>query len=162
MVPRGPPSDPGGPSLGLQPFLGNFILFSDIMSLMSAVTSCVTSWCHMCTGHVTFCYKRSADTLFKALLTLVHSSSLPLSPACGWCLTYVGHDTSGASPSWSLFPLNVIIVLALVNSTMSPEGTLVSQRDPVVSPHSLSVPLPQDCCAFWLVPVCIVVGVTPK
>ena len=29
-------------------------------------------------------------------------------------------------------------------------------------PHSLSVLLPQDCCAFWLVPVCIVVEATPK
>ena len=29
-------------------------------------------------------------------------------------------------------------------------------------PHSLTVPLPQDCCAFRLVPVCIVVEATSK
>ena len=35
----------------------------------------------------------------------------------------VGHDASSASPGWSLFPLTVIIVLALVNSAVSPAGT---------------------------------------
>ena len=29
-------------------------------------------------------------------------------------------------------------------------------------PHSLTVPLPQDCSAFWLVPECIVVEATSK
>ena len=29
-------------------------------------------------------------------------------------------------------------------------------------PHSLSVPLSQDCCAFRLLPMCIVVEVTPR
>ena len=36
-------------------------------------------------------------------------------PMCGWCLTCVGRDASSMS--------NVIIVLALVNSTVSPAGT---------------------------------------
>ena len=100
------------------------------------------------------------------LLTLgvlfVCSSGLPLPPTYGWCLTHVGHDVSSASPGWSLLPSSVIIVLALVNSAVSPKGTYVSQWDLGVSPHSLSVPLPQDCCAFWLVPMCIVVEVSPK
>ena len=73
---------------------------------------------------------------------------------------HVGHDASSMSPGWSLLPSNIIVVLALVNSAVSPAGTLVSQQDPGVPPHSLSVPLPQDCCAFWLVPVCIMVGVS--
>ena len=75
---------------------------------------------------------------------------------------HAGHDVSSASPGWSLLPSNLIIVLALVNSTVSPAGTQVSQQDPGVLLHSLLVPLPQDCCAFWLVPVCIVLGVTLK
>ena len=33
---------------------------------------------------------------------------------------------------------------------------------PGVLPHPLTVPLPQDCCAFWLVPVSIMVEVTLK
>ena len=44
-------------------------------------------------------------------------------PVCGWCLTRVGHDASSTSPSWSLLPSNVIIVLAFVNSAVSQEGT---------------------------------------
>ena len=35
--------------------------------------SCVTSQCHMCMGHVTFCYKRSANASFEALLALFSS-----------------------------------------------------------------------------------------
>ena len=69
---------------------------------------------------------------------------------------------SSASPGWSLLPSNVIIVLALVNSTVSPAGTQVSQRDLGVQLNSLLVPLPQDCCAFRLVPVCIMLGVMLK
>ena len=45
-------------------------------------------------------------------------------PMCGWCLTRVGHDASSTSPGWGLLPLTVIIVLALVNSAVSPVGTL--------------------------------------
>ena len=81
---------------------------------------------------------------------------------CSWCLTRVGHDVSSASPGWSLLPSNVIIVLALVNSAMSPVGTQVSQQDLGVPLYSLLVPLPQDCCAFRLVPVCIMLGATLK
>ena len=54
---------------------------------------------------------------------LVHLSGLPLPPAYGWCLTRVGRNVSSTSLGWSLLPSNVIIVLALVNSAVSPEGT---------------------------------------
>ena len=96
--------------------------------------SCVTSWHHTCTGHMTFCYKRSADTSLEALflalgLWFAHSSGSPLSPMYGWCLTHVGHDMSSVSPGWSLLPSSVIIVLALVNSTVSTQGDLgISMR----------------------------------
>ena len=36
---------------------------------------------------------------------------------------HVGRDMSSTSLGWSLLPSNVIIVLALVNSAMSPVGT---------------------------------------
>ena len=74
----------------------------------------------------------------------------------------VSHDMSSASPGWSLLPSSIFIVLALVNSDVSHCGTSVSQRDPGVLPHSLTVPLPQDCSAFRLVPECIVVETTSK
>ena len=94
--------------------------------LGGAVMSCVMSRPHTCTGHVTFCYKRLANASFKALLALglwfVHSSGLPLPPAYGWCLMHVRCDTSSVSLGWSLLPSSVIIVLALVNSTVSPRG----------------------------------------
>ena len=66
------------------------------------------------------------------------------------------------SLGWSLLPSNIIIVLALVSSTVSPVGIQVSQRDPGVLLNSLLVSLPQDCCAFQLVPVCIVLGAMLK
>ena len=44
-------------------------------------------------------------------------------PAGGWCLMHVGRDASSTSPGWSLLPSTVIIVLALVNSAVSPAGT---------------------------------------
>ena len=44
-------------------------------------------------------------------------------PVGGWCLTLVGHDASSASQGWSLLPSTVIIVLVLVNSTVSPADT---------------------------------------
>ena len=44
-------------------------------------------------------------------------------PMCGWCLMHVGHNMSSASLGWSLLPSTVIIVLALVNSAVSPVGT---------------------------------------
>ena len=93
------------------------------------VMSWVTSQHHMCSGHVTFFYKRLAGTLFDALFhsfssceLLVHTPGLPLSAACGWCLMCVGHDVSSVSPGWNLLPSSVIIVLALVNNTMSHRG----------------------------------------
>ena len=80
-------------------------LFSDITSSGGAMMSCVTSQHCTCIGHMTFCYKRSADTSFKALLAhlalssrlLVHPLGSPLSPAYGWCLMCVGRDVSSAS-----------------------------------------------------------------
>ena len=100
-------------------------LFSDVMSPGDAMTSCVTSQLCTCTGHMIICYKRLALLALGALGSrpLVHPSGLPLSPASGWCLMRVGHDTSSMSPGWSLLPSSVIIVLALVNSAMSPRGT---------------------------------------
>ena len=106
-------------------------LFLDVTSSGGAVTSCVMSWHRTCTGHVTFYYKRSANASFEALLAhlalgsrqLVHPSGSSLSPMYGWCLTCVGFDMSSASPGWSLLPSSVIIVLALVNSAVSPKGT---------------------------------------
>ena len=129
------------------------------------------SWCCMCMGHVTFKYKSSHNASFWALLLwqllllvwfLVCPSGSPLAPVYGWCPMCVGHDASSTSLGWSLLPSSVFIVLALVNSNVSHRGTWVSQRDPEVPPHSLTVPLLQDCCAFWLVPVCIVVEATSK
>ena len=75
---------------------------------------------------------------------------------------HVGHNKSSTSPGWSLLPSSILIVLALVNSDVPHQGTWVSQRDPRMLPHSLTVLLPQDCCAFWLVPVSIVVEATSK
>ena len=118
--------------------------------------SYVTSWLCTCTNHVIDCYKRSA---LLAHWALIGSS---VRSAYTWCLMRVGRDASCTSLGWSLPPSSIIIVLALVNSAVSPKGTQVSQRDLGVSPHSLSVPLPQDCCAFWLVPMCIMVEATLK
>ena len=42
----------------------------------------------------------------------------------GWYRTHVGHDISSASPSGSLLPSTIIIVLALVNSAASTVGDL--------------------------------------
>ena len=44
---------------------------------------------------------------------------------------HVGRDASGASLGWSLLHLTVIIVLALVNSTVSQRGTLSISTRPV-------------------------------
>ena len=136
------------------------------MSSGGTVTSCVTSRHCTCTGHITVCYKRSANTSFEALLAhlalwalsswpFIRPSGSPWPPAYGRCLTRVGHDTSSASLGWSLLPSSIIIVLALVNSAVSPQG------DQGISTRPSSV-LPQDCCAFQLVPVCIMVEVSPK
>ena len=90
----------------------------------------VTSRHHTCIGHVTFFYKRPASASFEALFhsfifceLLVRTPGSPLSAACDWCLMRVGRDTSSASLGWSVLPSSVIIVLALVNSTV-PHGGL--------------------------------------
>ena len=87
------------------------------------------AWHHMCSGHVTFVYKRMAGALFEALFCSfsscklsVRTPGLPLSTACGWCLMRVGCNASSTSPGWSLLPSSVIIVLALVSSAMSHGG----------------------------------------
>ena len=69
------------PALGFAAILGNSVftrfgcatskahlLFLDVTLSGGTVMSCVMSRHCMCTGHVTFCYIRSADTSFGALL----------------------------------------------------------------------------------------------
>ena len=132
-------------------------LFSDVMSSGGAVTSFVMSQHCMCTGHVTFCYKRSADASFEALgLWFICSSGSPLPPMCGWCLMRVGRDASSASLGWSLLPSNIIIELALVNSTVSPRGprylneTQECHPTPCQYPfHRTAVPFGWCPCASW-------------
>ena len=116
------------------------ILFSDVTLLKGAVTS----QHHTCIGHVTFYYKRVCQCLgggggggfLPVVCPFIRFDSYHQRPTCGWCLTRVGHDASSASLGWSLLPSKVIIVLTLVNSTMSPVGTQVSQRDPGVPLYS--------------------------
>ena len=136
MASRGLPCDPGGPcpwfcSLFRQ-FRVNALRMHRVQSMSlvfgcyviyGAMTSCVMSWHHTFTGHVTFCYKRSASAPFWAFWLLASPSGSPLSPAYGWCLMYVGHDASSTSPGWSLLPSSIVIVLALVDSALSPMGT---------------------------------------
>ena len=152
------------PAHGFAVFLDNFMLthFGCTTSKAHHLFSDITSSTALCTGQMTFYYKRSAGTPFRAFWLLASPSGSPLSPAYGWCLMHVGRDASSTSLGWSLLPSSIVIVLALVNSAVSPTGTEVSQRDLGVPPYSLSVLLPQDCCAFQLVLVCIVVEATPK
>ena len=110
----------------------------------------------LCSGLWALCSGSSCYSFWFS----VHPSGSPLAPTYGWCPMCVGHNTSSTSPGWSLLPSSVFIVLALVNSDVPHQGTWVSQRDPGVLPRSLPVLLPQDCCAFWLVPVCIMVEAT--
>ena len=57
------------------------ILFANVMSFNDAVTSYVMSQHHMCIGHMTFYYKRAANTsVGGSCLLFVHSSGLTLSP----------------------------------------------------------------------------------
>ena len=80
----------------------------------------------MCIGHVTFYYKRSTDALVGVLTCCLSIHQVRIyhqRPTCGWCLMRVGRDPSSVSPGWSLLPSIVIIVLALVNSAVSPAGT---------------------------------------
>ena len=55
------------------------ILFAHVTSLNDAVTSYVTSQCHMCTGHVTIYYKRAANASVRGVLACCSSGST-LSP----------------------------------------------------------------------------------
>ena len=132
---HGPPGDPGGPCPRFAADLGNFVLTHLRHAASEAhhlIFGCYIIWgccdvmCDVtvphCINHMTFCYKRSTDILFEALLAF-GSSSLPLPPVSGRCLMHVGHNTSSASSGRSLLPSNVIIVLALVNSATSPERT---------------------------------------
>ena len=124
------------------------------MSLNGAVMLCVMSQHHTCVGHMTFYYERSTNTsVGGSCLLFVHSSGLTLSPesACGWCLRCVGCNTSSMSLGWSLLPSTVIIVLALVNSTVSPVGTSgISMR-----PRSATL-LPVSTTSTGL--LCLLVG----
>ena len=43
------------------------ILFVNVTSFNDAVTSYVTSQCHMCIGHMTIYYKRTANTSVKGV-----------------------------------------------------------------------------------------------
>ena len=103
------------------------ILFANVMSLNNAVTSHVMSQHHTCIGHMTFYYKMPANTSVGVLACCSFICQVRLyhpRPACGWCLTCVGRDASGTSPYGSLLASTVIIVLAFVNSAVSPAGTL--------------------------------------
>ena len=94
------------------------------MSLNGTVMSYVMSQHSTCIGHMTFYYKRSADTMVGgSFLLFIRFDSITRDLHEAGVLTHAGCDASSASPGWSLLPLTVIIVLALVNSTMSPAGT---------------------------------------
>ena len=103
------------------------ILFANVTLLKGAVTSYVMSQHCTCIGHMNFYYKRSANASGGGFLACCSSFRqvrlYHQRPMCGWCLMRVGHNASSASPGWSLLPLTVIIVLALVNSAVSPAGT---------------------------------------
>ena len=105
--------------------LKHVILFANVMSLKGTVTSYVMSQHCMCVGHMTFYYKRSVNTSVGVLAcSSIHQVRLyHQRPMGGWCLMHVGHNVSSTSPGWSLLPSTVIIVLALVNSAVSPVGT---------------------------------------
>ena len=80
--------------------------------ISDAVTSCMTSQCRMCMGHMTFGCKSSQRAWFEALSALkaltfckvLCSPGSPLAPAYGWCITHAGRDASSAFPGWSLLP----------------------------------------------------------
>ena len=157
------------PALGFVAVLGNSMfmhfgraasearhLFSDITLLGGAMTSYVTSRLCTCTGHMIGCYKRSALLAHWALGSrpLVHPSVSPLSPMYGLCLMCVGHDASSTSLGWSILPSNVIIVLALVNSAVSPGGLRYLNETRECHPttcqyrfHRTAVPVP---CRLYL------------
>ena len=142
------------------PHLKCIFLCLDVTSSGGAVTSCVTSQHCMCTSHVTFCYKRSADASFEALsgllalgLWFICSSGSPLSPASGWCPTCAGRDASSMSPGWSLLPSNVIIVLIALCPLKGPRylnETWESRLTPCqYGFHRTAVPFGWCPCASW-------------
>ena len=133
--------------------LGHYVIYG-------AVMLCVMSWHCTYSGHMTFCYKRSASTLFWALFALISSwfvhQAHDWSPANGWCLTCVGCDASSTSPCWSLLPSSIIIVLALVNSALSCRGLRYLNETWECCPtpcqyrfHRTSVPFDWCLCASW-------------
>ena len=67
------------------------ILFANVMSLKGAVTSYVMSQHRTCIGHMTFYYKRAANTSVQgSCLLFVHLSGLTLSPeTCVWLVPNV-------------------------------------------------------------------------
>ena len=72
---------------------------------------------HVYWSCVTFYYKRATKASVGVLACCSSVRQVRLyhqRPACGWCLTRVGRDMSSSSPGWSLLPLTVIIVLALL------------------------------------------------
>ena len=171
MVSGRPLGDPGGPCLGFCSHFRQFHVHALWMCCVQsaslifrcyitrgAVTSYVTSQLCTCTGHMIGCYKRSA-LLARGTLSsrpLVQPSGSPLSPVYGWCLMRVGRDASSASPGWSLLPSSVIIVLALVNSTMSPGGLRYLNETWKCRPtpcqyhfHRTAVPFGWCLCASW-------------
>ena len=129
-----PSGDLGGPRLGfhglLRQFCVNMLQTHHVRSaslvfgcyiVYGAMTSCVMSWCCTYKDHVTFCYKKLVGTSFQALFALINSWFIQqVHP--GHPRMCVGRDTPSTSPGWSLLPSSVIIVLALVNSTMSHRG----------------------------------------
>ena len=115
----------GGHTLGAVR-LKSIISFAEVTSSKGTVMSYVMSQCCTCIGHMTFYYKRSADaSVGGSRLLFIHLSGSTLSPETPMWLVpnACRSDMSSVSPGWSLLPLTVIIVLALVNSTVSPVGT---------------------------------------
>ena len=91
----------------------------------SKVMSYVISWHCTYIGHVTFYYKRLPMPQWGVLAccSSIHQVQLyHQRPSCGWCLMCVGCNASSMSLGGSLLPSTVIIVSALVNSTVSPTG----------------------------------------
>ena len=106
--------------------LKRVILFADVTSLNDAVMSCVMSQHRMCAGHMSIYYKRATNTSVGVIACCSSVCQVQLyhqRPVCGWCLTHVGHDASSTSLGRSLLLSTVIIVLALVNSAVSPMRT---------------------------------------
>ena len=94
----------GGHALGAE-HLKCIILFANVTSLKGAVTSHVMSQCCTCIGHMTFYYKRSADTSVGGSCLFVRSSGLTLSPETHmWlvpnvCRSRCVYCTSGLEPT---------------------------------------------------------------